>query len=212
MNDIISAVGRENVMAPGGNVQRGLSDLYVRSDGEYRNVEEIRQTVIRNLNGVPVRVGDIAEVSLDRRDLFRFVEINETPMLRMGIRKQSGANTVAVAKAIIAEAERINLERPDINLIVVQDQSKFIQQSIDSVQNSAIWGGILTVIVLMAFLRNGSITMVISVSIPIAMIATFGLLYFGGLTLNQMSFGGLALGVGMIVDNAIVVIENIVRL
>lgn len=212
MNDIISALGRENTMAPGGNVQRGLSDLYVRSDGEFRNVEEIRQTVIRNIDGVPVRVGDLAQVALDRRDIGRFVEINETPMLRMGIRKQSGANTVAVAQAIIREAERINLERPDINLIVVQDQSQFIQQSIDSVRNSALWGGLLTVIVLMSFFRNGSITMVISVAIPIAMIATFGLLYFGGLTLNQMSFGGLALGVGMIVDNAIVVIENIVRL
>lgn len=212
MNDIISALGRENTMAPGGNVQRGLSDLYVRSDGEFRNVEEVRQTVIRNVDGVPVRVGDLAQVALDRRDIGRFVEINETPMLRMGIRKQSGANTVAVAAAIIREAERINLERPDINLIVVQDQSRFIQQSIDSVRNSALWGGLLTVIVLLSFFRNGSITMVISVAIPIAMIATFGLLYFGGLTLNQMSFGGLALGVGMIVDNAIVVIENIVRL
>jgi hydrophobic/amphiphilic exporter-1 (mainly G- bacteria), HAE1 family len=212
MNDIISALGRENTMAPGGNVQRGLSDLYVRSDGEFRNVEEVRQTVIRNVNGVPVRVGDLAQVELDRRDIGRFVEINDTPMLRMGVRKQSGANTVAVAKAIIEEAERINLERPDLNLILVQDQSQFIQQSIDSVRNSAVWGGMLTVIVLMAFLRNTSITLVITISIPIAMIATFGLLYFGGLTLNQMSFGGLALGVGMIVDNAIVVIENIVRL
>ncbi|MDO9519253.1 MAG: efflux RND transporter permease subunit [Pseudohongiella sp.] len=212
MSDISSAIGRENSTLPGGNVQRGLSDLYVRSTGEYSNVQEVRDTVIRNVNGVPVRVGDLAEVQLDRRDIGRFVEINETPMLRLGIRKQSGANTVAVAEAIKREAARISAERSDINMIVVQDQSQFIQQSIDSVRNSALWGGMLTVIVLMAFFRNGSITMVISVAIPIAIISTFGLLYFGGLTLNQMSFGGLALGVGMIVDNAIVVIENIVRL
>ena len=212
MNDISSAISRENSTLPGGNVQRGLSDLYVRSRGEYDNVQEVRDTVIRNVNGVPVRVGDLAEVSLDRRDIGRFVEINETPMLRLGIRKQSGANTVEVAQEIRAEAERISRERPDINMIVIQDQSQFIQQSIDSVRNSALWGGMLTVIVLLAFFRNGSITLVISVAIPIAIISTFGLLYFGGLTLNQMSFGGLALGVGMIVDNAIVVIENIVRL
>ena len=212
MNDISSAISRENSTLPGGNVQRGLSDLYVRSRGEYDNVQEVRDTVIRNVNGVPVRVGDLAEVSLDRRDIGRFVEINETPMLRLGIRKQSGANTVEVAQEIRAEAERISRERPDINMIVIQDQSQFIQQSINSVRNSALWGGMLTVIVLLAFFRNGSITLVISVAIPIAIISTFGLLYFGGLTLNQMSFGGLALGVGMIVDNAIVVIENIVRL
>ena len=212
MSDISSAIGSENSTLPGGNVQRGLSDLYVRSTGEYANVQEVRDTVIRNVNGVPIRVGDLAEVQLDRRDIGRFVEINETPMLRLGIRKQTGANTVAVAEAIKLEAARISAERPDINMIVVQDQSQFIQQSIDSVRNSALWGGMLTVIVLMAFFRNGSITMVISVAIPIAIISTFALLYFGGLTLNQMSFGGLALGVGMIVDNAIVVIENIVRL
>lgn len=212
MNDISSAISRENSTLPGGNVQRGLSDLYVRSRGEYDNVQEVRDTVIRNVNGVPIRVGDLAEVSLDRRDIGRFVEINETPMLRLGIRKQSGSNTVAVAQEIRREAERISQERPDINMIVIQDQSQFIQQSIDNVRNSALWGGMLTVIVLLAFFRNGSITLVISVAIPIAIISTFGLLYFGGLTLNQMSFGGLALGVGMIVDNAIVVIENIVRL
>lgn len=117
----------------------------------------MRDTVIRTVNGVPIRVADLAEVSLDRRDIGRFVEINETPMLRLGIRKQSGANTVAVAQEIRREAER-----PDINMIVIQDQSQFIQQSIDSVRNSALWGGLLTVIVLMAFFRNGSITMVVA--------------------------------------------------
>jgi hydrophobic/amphiphilic exporter-1 (mainly G- bacteria), HAE1 family len=212
MNDISSAISRENSTLPGGNVQRGLSDLYVRSRGEYDNVQDVRDTVIRTVNGVPIRVADLAQVSLDRRDIGRFVEINETPMLRLGIRKQSGSNTVAVAQEIRREAQRISQERPDINMIVIQDQSQFIQQSIDSVRNSALWGGMLTVIVLLAFFRNGSITLVVSVAIPIAIISTFGLLYFGGLTLNQMSFGGLALGVGMIVDNAIVVIENIVRL
>ena len=212
MNDIVQAIGRESSNAPGGNVQRGLSDLYVRSLGEYSNIEEIRDTVVRTVNGVALRVSDVADVQYDRADMGRYVEINEVPMLRLGIRKQSGANTVAVANQIRREAERINQQRSDLNMIVVTDQSGFIQDSIDSVRNSAVWGGVLAVIVLMAFFRNGSITSIIAVSIPIAIIATFGLLFFGGLTLNQMSFGGLALGVGLIVDNAIVVIENIVRL
>jgi len=211
MNDITQAIGRESATLPGGNVRTGLSDLYIRSLGEYSNVQEIRDTVIRSVNGVPIRVGDVATVTYDRRDIGRYIEIDDVPMLRLGIRKQSGANTVAVAEAIRREAERISQERSDINLILVTDQSTFIQESIDSVRNSAIWGGILAVIILLAFLRNGSTTAIIAISIPIAIIATFGLLYFGGLTLNQMSFGGLALGVGLIVDNAIVVIENIVR-
>ncbi|ALO45555.1 Acriflavine resistance protein (Cation efflux system) [Pseudohongiella spirulinae] len=211
MNDISAAIGREGSNAPGGNVQRGLSDLYVRSMGEFTDVDEIRDVVIRNIGGVPVRVGDVADVSLARADIGRYIEIDEVPMLRMGIRKQSGANTVAVAEAIRTEMQRVNQERSDLSILLVTDQSEFIQESIDSVRNSAVWGGILAVIVLMSFFRNGSITSIISISIPIAIIATFALLYFGGLTLNQMSFGGLALGVGLIVDNAIVVIENIVR-
>lgn len=211
MNDISQAIGREGSNAPGGNVRRGMSELYIRSMGEFNAVDEIRNVVIRTVDGVPVRVGDVADVSDDRADIGRYIEINEVPMIRMGIRKQTGANTVAVAEQVNQELARINQERNDLEILMVTDQSEFIQDSIDSVRNSALWGGILAVIVLMAFFRNGSITSIISVSIPIAIIATFALLYFGGLTLNQMSFGGLALGVGLIVDNAIVVIENIVR-
>lgn len=212
INDISQALGSENNTLPGGNVQKGLADVYVRSLGEYENIDQIRQTVIRVVDGFPLRVKDIATVEYARRDIGRYIEVNDQPMLRLGIRKQSGANTIAVADAIKREVERINAARNDLELLIIEDQSAFIQQSIDSVRNSAIWGGILAVIILFAFLRNGSTTAIIAVSIPIAVIATFSLLYFGGLTLNQMSFGGLALGVGLIVDNAIVVIENIVRL
>lgn len=211
MNDIVQAIGRESSNTPGGNVQQGLSDLYVRSLGEYSNTSEIGNTVIRTVGGVPVRVADVADVQMVRRDIGRYIEVDDVPMLRLALRKQSGANTVAVAEQVRAEAARISAERNDLNMIIITDQSEFIQQSIDSVRNSALWGGILAVIVMMGFFRNGSITSIITLSIPIAIVATFGLLYFGGLTLNQMSFGGLALGVGLIIDNAIVVIENIVR-
>lgn len=212
INEVVQALGRENATLPGGNVQRGLSDVYVRSLGDYTNVNQIGRTVVRMIDGVPLRVEDIADVEYTRRDIGRYIEVDDQPMLRLGLRKQSGANTIAVAEDIRREVERINAERTDLKLLVIDDQSTFIQESIDSVRNSAIWGGILAVIILLAFLRNGSTTAIIAVSIPIAVIATFSLLYFGGLTLNQMSFGGLALGVGLIVDNAIVVIENIVRL
>lgn len=211
INEVVSAVGSENTTLPGGNVQRGLSEVYVRSMGEYANVDQIRNTVITTVEDTPLRVEDIADVEYTRRDIGRYIEVNDQPMLRLGLRKQSGANTVTVAEDIRREVERINDGRDDLQLLVIEDQSEFIQDSINTVRNSAVWGGLLAVIILMAFLRNISTTAIIGVSIPIAVIATFSLLYFGGLTLNQMSFGGLALGVGLIVDNAIVVIENIVR-
>lgn len=211
MDDIIQAVRTESSTTPGGNVQRGISELYVRSLGEYQNLDEIRNTVIRTVDGVPLRVQDVADVSFSREDVGRYIEIDEIPMLRMALRKQTGANTVAVANEVREIVDRLNQERDDMSFIPMNDQSEFIQASIDNVRNSAIWGGVLAIIIMLAFFRNGSVTGIISVSIPISIIATFALLYLGGLSLNQMSFGGLALGVGLIVDNAIVVIENIIR-
>lgn len=206
------AISRENTNLPGGNVNSGTQRLYVRTLGEYENIDEIRRTVITTIDGKPIRVGDVAEVSFGYQDLDRLVTIDQKPMVRFGIRKQTGANTVAVAEEIRKEVERINAERNDLDLFVTTDQSTFIQDSIDNVQNSAVWGALLAVFVLYVFFRNGSSTFIIAVAIPISIIATFGLLYFSNLTLNQMSFGGLALGVGLIVDNAIVVLENIIRL
>ncbi len=209
--DVITAINRENSNLPGGNVKDGLSDLYIRTLGEFDDIEQISNTIITRVDGAAIRVKDVATVTHDYQDIGRYIEVNDLPMIRFGIRKQSGANTVEVAKLIRAEAERINEMRSDINLVVIRDESQFIQASIDNVRNSAVWGGILAIVVLFAFLRNGSTTLIIGISIPISIIATFALLYFNGLTLNQMSFGGLALGVGLIVDNAIVVLENIVR-
>ena len=209
--DVVTAINRENVNLPGGNVRDGLRDLYVRTFGEFTSVGQIADTVVTVVDGNPIRVKDVAQVELGYRDIGRYVEIAGLPTIRMGIRKQTGANTVEVAERIREEMEVINQSRSDLEMQVITDQSSFIQSSIDNVRNSAIWGGILSVIVLLAFLRNTSATVVISISIPISIIATFALIYFGGFTLNQMTFGGIALGVGMIVDSSIVVLENIVR-
>jgi len=206
------AIASENVNLPGGNVNSGVQQLYVRTLGEYDSIEQIANTIITKVDDKPIRVKDVAEVSWGYEDLNRLVTIDKKPMVRFGIRKQTGANTVAVAENIRQEIDRINAERQDMNLFVTTDQSEFIQNSIDNVKSSAIWGALLAIIVLYLFLRNGSSTFIIALAIPISIIATFALLYFNGLTLNQMSFGGLALGVGLIVDNAIVVLENIIRL
>jgi HAE1 family hydrophobic/amphiphilic exporter-1 len=156
-------------------------------------------------------VQDVAEVVDGYEDLNRIAELNGIPVLRLEIQKQSGANTVAVADRVREEVDLINKSRKDVRLTVVSDQSEFISKSINNVKNSAIWGSLLAIVVLYLFLRNGSTTFIIALSIPISIIATFALLFFNDLTLNQMTFGGLALGVGLIVDNAIVVLENIIR-
>jgi HAE1 family hydrophobic/amphiphilic exporter-1 len=211
-NEITQALSRENANLPGGNIKDGYNDIYVRTLGEFETVDQIANTVIKTVDGRPIRVRDIAFVAEGYSTMNRLVKIEDRTMVRFAIRKQTGANTVAVAQAIRNEVDRVNAERPDLQLVVTTDQSNFIQSSIDNVRNSAVWGAVLAIIILMAFLRNGSTVFVIAIAIPISIIATFALLYFNGLTLNQMSFGGLALGVGMIVDNAIVVLENIVRL
>ena len=204
-------IAQSNVALPGGNVKEGLNDLYVRTQGEYESLDEIRRTVVTTAEQTPIRVQDVAEVVDGYEDLSRIAELNGIPVVRLEIQKQSGANTVTVADNIRTKVERINETRPDVKLTVVSDQSEFIRKSINNVQNAAIWGSLLAILVLYLFLRNGSTTFIIALSIPISIIATFALLFFNDLTLNQMTFGGLALGVGLIVDNAIVVLENIIR-
>ena len=210
-DQVRQAIASENATLPGGNVKDGLKDLYVRTLGEYTSVDQIANSVVSYIDGKPIRVADVADVEDGYQDIQRLSELNGVPVITMMIQKQSGANTVEVADAIRAEAEQVNSERTDMELSVVSDQSTFIRQSMDNVQSSALWGGLLAILVLYLFFRNKSSTAIVALAIPISVIATFGVLYFGGLTLNQMTFGGLALGIGLMVDNAIVVLENIVR-
>ena len=209
--DVQQALSRENSKLPGGNIKQGTQDLYVRSLGEFETVAQIAETVITYVGDAPIRVRDVAEVEDGFEDIQFLTELDQMPIIRLQIQKQSGANTVSVADAIRAEVDRVNAERTDMRIEVISDQSTFIRQSIDSVTNSAVWGGLLAIFVLYLFLRNGSSTFIIALAIPISVVATFGVLFFGGMTLNQMTFGGLALGIGMMVDNGIVVLENIVR-
>ena len=144
----------------------------------------------------------------DRRS---FTRINGNPGIRMRVTKQSGTNTVQIAEGMRAEIERVNREVPGVKLSVLDDQSRYIERSISSVQEHALLGSLLVVLVIFAFLRDIRSTVIICTSIPISVIGTFALLYFGGYTLNTLTFGGLALGIGMIVDAAIVVLENTYR-
>ncbi len=209
--DVYQTLSAANTVVPGGILQRGYGDLAVRAVGDYRTLEEIRTTVVAMVNGLPLRIDDVARVSDANEDVRSLVEINGVPSVALGIQKQSGANTVEVADGVLREIARINDERDDVHLTVVSDQSLFIRESMASVQWSAVWGSLLAIGVLQIALRNRTSTAIIGLAIPVAVVSSFGLLYFGGLTLNQMTFGGLALGVGLIVDNAIVVLESIQR-
>ncbi len=211
VNRIIQLLRSENQNVPLGEIDEGDRTYLLRSQGQFENIEEIRQLVVMTRAGVPVYLRDIAEVKDATEDLRAFTRINGKSGVRLRITKQSGQNTVAIADAVRAEIERINQETDGLRLQVLDDSSIFIKRAIASVQEAAILGAILVVAVIFVFLRNLRSTFIICTSIPISIIGTFALLYFGGFTLNTMTFGGLALGVGMIVDASIVVLENTFR-
>lgn len=208
---VLAALGKENRNIPAGIYKKGNYEILVRTLGQYHNLDEIRNTVVTVRNGASIRISDVAEVQDSWEEVTRLVRINGQDALRIAINKQSGANTVNVAEAVNAEIERINRDIPQIRVLTLMDTSVYIKNSIRNVGNSLLVGGFLAIFILFIFLRNFSSTIIISTAIPISIIATFGLMYFGGFTLNTITFGGLALGIGMLVDNAIVVLENIYR-
>ncbi len=208
---VLALLRSENQNTPLGEIDEGDLTYLVRSEGQFQNLDDIRNLVVMTREGVNVYMRDIAEVNDATEDLRSFTRINGRPGVRMQVQKQSGQNTVAVADGIRAEAARINTEVPGVRLSILNDSSVFITRSIASVKEAAILGAILVVGIIFLFLRDLRSTFIISVSIPISIIGTFALLYFNGFTLNTMTFGGLALGVGMIVDASIVVLENTFR-
>ncbi len=209
---ILNKIRSENVDVPAGTIERGNYEVLIRTPGVYTNLDEIRNTVVAIRDGVPIQVKEIASVEDSWQKVRRIVRVNGKQGIRLSISKQSGKNTVEIAKAVLEEIERIQQDIPQITLVPIIDSSKYIQSSISNVGKAALYGGLLAVLVLLFFLRSFRSTTVIATAIPISIIATFALIYFGGFTLNIMTLGGLALGIGMLVDNAIVVLENIYRL
>ncbi len=209
---ILNKIRSENVDVPAGTIERGNFEVLIRTPGVYTNLEEIGNTVIAIRDGVPIQLKEIASVEDSWQKIRRIVLVNGKPGIRLSISKQSGKNTVQVAQAVLKEIESIHRDIPQITLTPIIDSSKYIQNSISNVGRAAVYGGLLAVLVLLFFLRSFRSTTVIATAIPISIIATFALIYFGGFTLNIMTLGGLALGIGMLVDNAIVVLENIYRL
>ncbi len=211
LDQVISRIRSANVNQPAGNVYRGNHQITVRVPGLYENLDELRNTVIMRRGGSTIALRDIAEVIDTASKETRIVRINGEAGIQISVNKQSGTNTVKVVQGILEEVEQINRSIPQIKVVPLMDSSVFIKQSINNVSMSALLGGILAVLILLFFLRNLTSTLVISTAIPISIMATFGLLYFNGFTLNLMTIGALALGVGQLLDNSIVVMENIFR-
>jgi HAE1 family hydrophobic/amphiphilic exporter-1 len=211
LNQIVNTLRAENLNLPVGPVTEGKYELLVRTQGEFKNLEQIRNVVVASRGGVPIYLKEVATVNDGNEDVRGMVSQDGVPAVRIFINKQSGSNTVEVAEGVKKEMVAITKDYPDLKMETTLDSSEFIKASINNVKDSAIQGAGLAVIVLLFFLRNFLSTMVIGVAIPIAVISTFALMYFYGFTLNIVSFGGLALGIGMLVDNSIVVLENIYR-
>lgn len=211
LSDVVTALRESNLDRPGGSIERGNSEFTVRVPGRYTSLSDIRETVVAMRDGAPVKLGQIADVRDTQKRITRIVRINGEPGIRMAVRKQSGSNTVEVADRLRGEIGRINADFPQLEMRPLFDSSDYIQRSITNATLSMIAGGLLAVAVLLLFLRNLRATLVVATAIPVSVIATFALVYFGGFTLNLMTLGGLALGVGLMVDSAIVVLENIVR-
>jgi hydrophobic/amphiphilic exporter-1 (mainly G- bacteria), HAE1 family len=211
-DQILNRIRAENINLPAGTIQQGLLDITIRTPGVYTHLDELRNMVVAMRDGVPVRLREIAAVQDRWERVTRIIRVNGKPGMRLAVNKQSGKNTVAVAEGVLKEIERINREIPQLRITPIIDTSDYIKRAISNVARSILYGGFLAIFVLLMFLRNIASTAIIFTTIPISIVATFALMYSGGFTLNIMTLGGLALGIGMLVDNAIVVLENIFRL
>lgn len=209
---ITSTLSAENINLSGGRLEEGTQQYLVRTLNEFKDVDQIRNTVLTVLNGNTVYLKDVADIRQGYKEREAITRLNAMEAVEIAIYKEGDANTVAVAESAKERINEIQKTLPSgMKLEKVYDQSIFISSAVNEVKTAGIIGGILAVLVLYFFLRNFWSTVIISVSIPVSIIATFNLMYGNDITLNIMSLGGIALGIGMLVDNSIVVLENIAR-
>lgn len=210
MAGVSSALSKQNLELGGGKINEGETDYTIRTTGEFSTVEEVRDTVITTINNYVVRLGDLGNVYMGYEDKTSEVYINGLPGVYVSVTKQSGKNTVTVAKAAREKVDEIQALMPnDVVLEIVSDDSVSINDTISTLLDSAYSGLLLAVLILFLFLKSGKSTLIIAISIPLSIIITLLAMNFAGITLNMMTLTGLILGVGMIVDASIVMIENI---
>jgi HAE1 family hydrophobic/amphiphilic exporter-1 len=212
IDQVRQVVGVSNVNLPGGSLRGTDSQYLIRTINEFDSVDEIADLIISQQGGSAVFLGDVASVYHGTKEREEITRVNGRECVEISLYKEGDANTVTVAKLARERiAEWDDKLPPDHTLTYLFDQSNFIQQSIKEVRNAAILGGILAIIILFLFLRDPRSTLIIATSIPLSVIATFLLMYRLDISLNIMSLGGLTLGIGMLVDNSIVVLESVFR-
>jgi HAE1 family hydrophobic/amphiphilic exporter-1 len=214
MSTIANRLAQENINLSAGILKQQDSQYLVRTVNEFKTVEEINEIIIEKRNDVPIKLGSIAKVFRGYKERKVISRINGKECIEAAIYRAADANTVAVANAVMEKLQKIEptLFKPnDMNYMLITNQAKFIKSTIEEVIQTAVLGGILAILVLLYFLKNIRSTLIIGVAIPISVIVTFFLMFSFDISLNIISLGGLALGIGMLVDNSIVVLEAIQR-
>jgi HAE1 family hydrophobic/amphiphilic exporter-1 len=222
INQVINRLGAENINAAGGRIREGEAEYMIRTINEYQDLEEIADTIVLRREGKEIRLKDIGQVVYGQRDREMLTRTNGGESVQIDVYKEADSNMVQVAERIKAAVGSVKDGRrksiagklaaeEGVELQVVADRSIFIDNSINEVKSTAIMGGFLAIVVLLVFLRDLRTTSIIAVSIPISIFVTFAPLNILGVSLNIMSLGGLAMGIGMLVDSSIVVLESIYR-
>ncbi|MDQ0160521.1 efflux RND transporter permease subunit [Alkalibacillus salilacus] len=208
--DVMESVQGANQSASLGVVDRGTQELQLRMPGDYGSIDEIRETLIQTGEGDFLQLSDVATIERTTTDQNQRTLVNGDQAVVTNILKQTDANTVSVSDEVIASLDDVRSNLPEaVDVSVVFDTAEFIRQSIDSVFQNIIIGAAFAVMILLLFLKSFRATLVIGLSIPIAVITAFSLMYFSGETVNILTMGGLALGIGMMVDSSIVILEHI---
>ena len=212
-DDVGAKIVNSNRNISGGSIEEMGLKYVIKGIGEFRSLEDMGNVVVaRNQQtGTPVYLKDIADIHYKNKEPENIVRINHKRCIALAIYKETKFNTVKAVDLLTENLSNIKKALPGYKFNIIQNQAEFITTAINEVKETALYGILLAVIVLFVFLRRIGVTAIISISIPVSIIATFNLMYFNGLTLNIMTLGGLALGAGMLVDNAIVVMENIYR-
>lgn len=208
--DIGRVLQAENINLPSGSIKMGDMEYNLRVPGEFANANEIKNIVVSSQNGRPVYLKDVATVADSLKDRTINVRLEGGRGLQIIVQKQSGANTVQVVKDVREKLKQIEKNLPsDVKISIIQDSSEFIIQSINNLTEAVLLGGVLVVFVIIIFLRQWRATFIIILALPISLIGAFIYLYFSGSTINIISLSSLSIAVGLVVDDAIVILENI---
>ena len=201
----------QNLLYPGGDLQNGTQKLTVSTDAKFQSVDDVANTIIALPSGGTVRLSEVASVALEDEDSTAIAKVGDTGCVMLQVSKQSGANEMAAAQAVEKRLEELKADDPTLQYTIPYSAREYISQSVNAAFSNIIQGVVLAAIVVFLFLRRGGPTFTICVSMPVCILSVFVLMNVFDLTLNMMSLGGIAMGVGMIVDNSIVVLENINR-